>query len=231
MTGQAVKEERQRKHNYGFGVMIAGVILAYADFAVTTPFSYGYNHVNAEGGNGFFYKEFLKKLMGEGLTWDVFISAVGYLFIIAGCFLLKKYHKRFLTAAVISGVAAVSYGAYAFCPFYVSGMMTIKLSVGFLIVWLVCQGGILFNLYVGIQKQVDSFYHIEVRKDLYFGFEIVILCLITSKIMRILYWMPFGNIAYYILWIGMHAGLLYFVVKAVKYKKSLGMFENELMQH
>lgn len=226
MTGEAVKEENGRKRNYGFWVLITGVILAFTDFAVMTPFSYGYDHVNAEGGNGFFYKEFLRKLMGEGITWDVFISTVGYLLIIAGCVLLKKYHKRFLMAAVICGVAAVSYGAYVFCPFYVNGMMTIKLSVALLIVWLVCQTGILFNLYVGIQKQVDSFYHIEVRKDLYFGFETVILCLITSKIMRVLYWMPFGNIAYYILWTGMHAGLLYFVVKVVKYKKRLGMFEN-----
>lgn len=225
MTKTEAKEAMGRKNNSGFMILIIGVFLVFADFAVMTPLSYGYEHVSEEGSSRFFYKEFLKQLMGGGVTCDLFISIVGYGLLIAGCMMLRKYHKRFITAAVVSVMGAVSYTAYALCPFYADGTTTIKLSIALLVVWLVCQCGILFNVYIGIQKQVDSFYHIEVRKDLYFGFETVILCLITSKIMRMFYWMPFGNVAYYVLWLGMHAGLVYFVVKAVKYKKSLQMFE------
>lgn len=215
MENNTIRTDEKKKCNPGFYVLMIGVVLSFVDISVVTLSSYGFEHVQAEGGNRFFYKEFLKKLMGEGVTLDIFIRLAGYLVLIAGCLMLKKYHKRFQLSAILSVAAGISYTAYTCCPFYADGSDAIKLAVGLLIVWLVCQSAVLFNLYMAIQKQVDSFYHIEVRKDLYFGFETVVLCLIASKVMRVLYWLPFGSLVYYALCIGMHAGIVYFVVKAI----------------
>ncbi len=205
------------------GFAIVGICINIKT-GISTAFSLSEN----VGLTGFIVYKVNEILNGNMLAIDIFFDPIGYLFMIFGIKLLgDKVKKSKLMVAAIA-VAMVFSIAQIFIPLYVSdGGMLLKLTIAtyifegigllYVIVRFVCE----------VKSKVDSYYNMEVGKDLTFATElffftyfviiiVVFLCAIEVFFSKILLALDYVAMVY---------SILYFIYKTNKYNNQLKIFE------
>ncbi len=222
-----IKEHPKSLLNPAIKLLVIGILLAFNDLELGILSSYGIEHQQAEGGNTFMYRQFLLYVMGYGVHINFPFLLVGCILVSVACVMLRKYYKGLRLAAVGCVVALVAQIMVSLCPYFVPEKYLLKTGVISIIVGLLSQCFVMYRIYLAAKKQVDSFKQMEVRKDLYFGFETWALCVVVKEVVTIMQFFDLAVVIYWILWIGQHVALIYFVYKLVKYCKLYSMFVNK----
>ncbi len=216
------------KSNKALYMFLVGLAIVGICIRIKTGISTAYSKNDNGGLTEFLVYRVNEILCGKRFSIDILFNPVGYLLMLIGVKQLgDKLKKGRLIMAAIA-IAMVMSIVLAVLPLYVSnGVVLIKCIV---IVYIIEGIALLLSItrFVGeIKSRVDSYYNMEVGKDLVFATELFFFAYFAMIIAVFLdaIGLYFSRILLALDYVGMIYSVIYFVYKTSKYNNELKFFE------
>lgn len=209
-------------------VFLVGLALVGICIRLKTGISTAYSKDVNGGLKAFLVYRLNDKLCGSKFSVDIFLNPIGYVLMIAGMKNLQEMNKKIKVAIGFSVIGLLVSLVRMFVPLLVSkGTLLIKITVVAYVLEGICMIIIISRFVELVKSKVDSYYNMEVGKDLgyameLFGFSYFALIIIIFAEAIGLYFAGLLLILDYVIVI---YSILYFIYKTNRYNNELKFFE------
>ncbi len=217
------------KKNKGVYWFAIGLLLVAINIVMDTGVGYtGYAISQGMSLKDFAYVESFQAISSANFTIDIFFDPLGYLMMIIGLTKINRESRYARNAVVFCLVGMITSSCQMFLPFIMSPDQAVKMIIILLLLEIFSRAVILYSVAVLCAKQVDSYKHMEVGKDLKFAAELYTICMVISIILSF-----FARAQLFLA----NAALLftsgctlfaaiYYVFKVIKFNNKLSLFND-----
>lgn len=217
------------KKNIGVILFVVGLVFLAINININTGINYeGYEVSKGMSLKDFVYVQSFEAISSSSFVIDILLDPLGYLMVMIGFIMLNKKSRYSKNAIVFCGVGIIASVCKMLMPFFLSPSQVLKVTIILMLVEIFSRAVIMYSFSILCEKQVDSYKHMEVGKDLRFATELYAIGMVISIILLFFEraQLPLARGASLFTSVCTLYAVIYYLYKVIRYYHKLSLFSD-----